>query len=450
MPKGEESSASTKTKALKKNSFPNAGVEKKNGRYESEHSSTPSQQDVITTHHFKNSHNFKAPKDTAKSSESKKDSQRKQGRSKVKNTPLTGHSITNVNAKTQEPVRKVSKKKSHQSLNVSQLPQEDFPPLSSIPSPPKNGATPEGMATQSSQPHVPTPPSPKSTLRPPPGLLPPPGFSYDETNTHPIMSPLKSAQLSSPVKTTPLLDRAHGNDFSESSLFDLQQRDSSQSTPPLHDLLFGARNEENLFQSSPTELSSNNNSVHDTPVRALSDSSVRFSSLRTSTLTPPVLESMSTDTPDDVQILLGTNNNFNVTNFLDGLLNDSTQPQQRSDLMSETPALSAEPLIHFNTSAVPLDPWNSSSELSRNNPLAAVIGKISNAESIDDDYNQDTLIAGIPLNSNTPSLLSPSFQNVGSFAETAYASFVSERNDEDEADSFLEPDSFYNQLLGED
>jgi len=460
VPKGDGSSASSKTKTLKKNSFPNTAFGQKNtsartnnGKHESQpsnYASTPSQKVFTASHDVKNSRHVKTPKDETKSSESKRGSQRKQGRSKAKRGPLPGLPFTNMNAKTQEPTpHEVSTKKSDHPLIVTQLPDADFPPLSSLPSSPKNEATSEGTTTQSMQPDVPAPPSPKATLRPPPGLLPPPGFSYDETNTPPILSPLNSSSHhTSPVKMTQLSDRIHGSEFSESSFFDLHRRELSQSPPLLQGLLFGARNDDESF---PIEHSSNNNSIEDTPVRTLSDNSIRFSGLRPPSLTPPVLESLSTETHDDVHILLGANSDFNVTSFLDGLLSDSTQTQQSIDNMNETPALSAEPLIHFNASAVPLDPWNSSSESSRNNPLAAVIGKISNAESMDDEYNQETVIAGIPLKTNTPSLLTPSaFQNVGSFAEPAFASLVSERNDEDDTDSFLEPDSFYNQLLGED
>lgn len=459
VPKGDGSSASSKTKTLKKNSFQNTAVGQKttsartnNGKHELQsrnHPSTPSQQVVIASHEVKNSRHVKTPKDETKSSESKRGSQRKQGRSKAKRTSLPELPAANMNSKTQEPTpREVSTKKSDHPLIVTQLPEADFPPLSSIPSSPKNEATSEGTTTHSRQPDVPTPPSPKATLRPPPGLLPPPGFSYDETNTPPILSPLNStSHHTSPVKMTQLSDRVHGHDISESSFFDLHQRELSQSPPLLQGLLFGARDDDESF---PIEHSSNN-SIQDTPVRTISDNSIRFSGLRPPSLTPPVLESLSTETHDDVHTLLGANSDFNVTSFLDGLLSDSTQTERSTDNMIDTPALSAEPLIHFNASAVPLDPWNSSSESSRNNPLAAVIGKISNAESMEDEYNQETVIAGIPLKTSTPSLLTPSaFQNVGSFAEPAYASLVSERNDEDDTDSFLEPDSFYNQLLGED
>ena len=54
------------------------------------------------------------------------------------------------------------------------------------------------------------------------------------------------------------------------------------------------------------------------------------------------------------------------------------------------------------------------------------------------------------MNNNAPSLLATSkLQNktTTAYAETAYASIVSDEGGDD--GDFLEPDSFYNQLLGE-
>merc|ERR1712111_59197 len=104
------------------------------------------------------------------------------------------------------------------------------------------------------------------------------------------------------------------------------------------------------------------------------------------------------------------------------------------------------PFIQAGAVGVSLDPWNNSDDsVGRNsssrssNPLAALRegGTVDNREA--------TVIAGIPLNSDTPSLLSK-FANA-TYAEPAYASVVS---DDGGGDDFIEPDSFYNHLLGEE
>jgi hypothetical protein len=124
-------------------------------------------------------------------------------------------------------------------------------------------------------------------------------------------------------------------------------------------------------------------------------------------------------------------------------MKDSTRQTQPEEVYNVT-STAASP--------VPLDPWNSLSGPSlRRNPLATIIGRISDVEATafqnQDEHHE---IAGIPLNSDAPSLLSPSAlqSNIASI-EPTYASLVADVH-EDDNDSFLEPDSFYSQLLGEE
>ena len=239
-------------------------------------------------------------------------------------------------------------------------------------------------------------------------------------------------------------DSLAGMETSQSSLFHLQPE-----LPALLSLINDDNLSDNMLFRAPST-----DDPQSPPATALSDISMH---IRPSSTTPPLLESLSAtdcndEAPDDVQTLLGASSNFNVTNFLDGLLSDSMHQQSRNDQAQEAP-MSTEALDLFNASAVPLDPWNPSfaSESPRNNPLAAIIGRISDEQDTalrGEEDHHETLIAGIPLSSNTPTLLSPSaLQNAGDYAEPAYASFVNEREEDDES---LEPDSFYSQLLGED
>jgi hypothetical protein len=149
-----------------------------------------------------------------------------------------------------------------------------------------------------------------------------------------------------------------------------------------------------------------------------------------------------TETFDETQVLLGTSSSFNVINFLDGIMNDSTrQTPPEEPVQSEN----VVPVANL----VSRDPWSSRTEESpRNNPLAAIIGRISDIEATTlRGQDEQMEIAGIPLTSNIPSLLtSSSRQNSGT--EPTYTSFATEVQNDDEND-FLEPDSFYSQLLGE-
>ena len=202
--------------------------------------------------------------------------------------------------------------------------------------------------------------------------------------------------------------------------------------------------ESSLFQPPPDDNSP----------RTASDSALQFRPQ----FMPPTLEpSATTETTNsseeapDVQALLGAGSNFNVSNFLDGILGDPVQQQPPpqpviSEVTQEpTTRASSESTIPFqaNTIGVSLDPWNSSENtLSTNNPLAALQGAVGQQES--------PIIAGIPLNSsNAPSLLSASNNTANTeYAEPAFARHISDEG-EDEGD-LLEPDSFYSQLLGED
>jgi hypothetical protein len=127
--------------------------------------------------------------------------------------------------------------------------------------------------------------------------------------------------------------------------------------------------------------------------------------------------------------------------FLDGIMNDAAKPSQLEKSVQNAAGAA---------NSVSLDPWNSLPDKpARSNPLAAIIGRISDVEATtlrgQDDQHE---IAGIPLTSNAPSLLTPSaLQNNISGMEPIYASLATEVEDEDD---LLEPDSFYSQLLGGD
>jgi hypothetical protein len=192
------------------------------------------------------------------------------------------------------------------------------------------------------------------------------------------------------------------------------------------------------------------------PQRTFFENSILISELLPPppSLTPPLLDldHSQSDFPEiieestGVKDLLGSESSFNVMSFLDIIMNDSANQTQPEEVYNVTAAAAAA------ANPVPLDPWNSQSRPSlRRNPLATIIGRISDVEATAfQGQGEHHEIAGIPLNSDAPSLLSPSaLQSNIAGIEPTYASLASEVH-EDENDSFLEPDSFYSQLLGEE
>ncbi|KAL7554978.1 hypothetical protein ACHAWF_018551 [Thalassiosira exigua] len=277
----------------------------------------------------------------------------------------------------------------------------------------------------------------KASVRPPPGLLAPPGFvdqpDIDGLSNH--SSPMSSPQRSS-VQRSPMV---------QSMPTTISGMEIMPSPPLNTDLLSLIGGEEakppverTLFHTQPSD-----SSYHD---HALS-----MPQFRPQSFTPPDLEQSPTgdtnasEPPEAVRALLGAGSNFNVSNFLDGILSESTQGQQPP---AQKPAQVAEPIpfVQAQNIGVSLDPWNNSEESKRSgsgsssgsaNPLAALRGA--------SDHGESSVIAGIPLNSQTPSLLSTVN---ATYAKPAYASLISD-DGADEGD-FVEPDSFYNQLLGEE
>ena len=176
---------------------------------------------------------------------------------------------------------------------------------------------------------------------------------------------------------------------------------------------------------------------------------------------PPLAESSTAET-SDVQDLLGAGSNFNVSNFLDGILSDSVPPPPlpAKKEVAPTPAAEVAEPMAFGAMGLgaSLNPWNSSEtssartdsnrSSSSTNPLAALRGASETS-------NADSFIAGIPLSGDAPSLFATAtatttLQGSGNSETTAtavpvLASVVSEGEDED----LLEPDSFYSNLLGE-
>lgn len=190
-----------------------------------------------------------------------------------------------------------------------------------------------------------------------------------------------------------------------------------------------------------------------------SDGSLSVKPFRQQSFTPPIVEPpQSTDTNvnapyGDVQALLGAGSNFNVSNFLDGILGDSApqQEQEQAPIMSEVvqkPVEEAESTLF--QAGVSLDPWHSNSMSDGNgtNPLAALRGV-----AVEQQQQESSMIAGIPLTGNAPSLLAPSKTQSNIVTNTeepepAYAGIASIISDDN--DEMLEPDSFYSKLLGED
>ena len=292
------------------------------------------------------------------------------------------------------------------------------PPISPIP-------------TQLSTPNRPNTANQTMNTRPPPGLLAPPGF-VDQPDLEGLSNP--SSPVSSPQRLTshrsqtiqPLPDIIPGMEIMNSS--------------PLNDGLLSLIGNEgklpnsSLFQTQPSDVST----------KVSTDNGASIPLFSPQSFTPPILEteSKSAEAPD-VQALLGAGSDFNVSNFLDGILSDQAhQPPIRNEAATKPTEVSESKLFPAKTVGVSLDPWNNNL-LSDNNPSDMLPSVLSNQES--------SVIAGIPLHSSTPSLLAASklqSKTNTAYTDSAYANRVNDIGGDD--NDFLEPDSFYNQLLGED
>lgn len=291
----------------------------------------------------------------------------------------------------------------------------------------------------------------KSNVRPPPGLLAPPGF-IDQPDLEGVStpsSPSASPQRVSSTLSSPLV-QPKPNNISGMEI---------QSPPLNNDLIsiIGSGDNKTHEISSLFQLPSEEHSPRSGSESGLSVSVPEF---RPQFFTPPTLEPSITaesnsseqqQTPD-VQALLGGGSNFNVSNFLDGILSDPPPSAHATAVPVKLAEVTSSESSNNPFLSVSLDPWNTSSDnksksTKMNNPLAALRGVGSNAE------QQSPIIAGIPFNSNAPSLLSATStlqQNNNSNAgEFAIASVVSDDNGDNNSTDFLEPDSFYSNLLGE-
>ena len=279
-------------------------------------------------------------------------------------------------------------------------------------------------AKQPRDPQARTPKRQFSNIRPPPGLLAPPGFSgqpdLEGISSHSSPSSLHQ-YLSSPVIQ-----------FTPAWL------DVSSTPPPSTDFLGFLGSEHEPLENPLFRLP-----LHDNSPRPHFDNEVAVPPLRSHTFTPPIIEPSPTAESDgdapDVQALLGAGSNFNVSNFLNGILSESTQFQQspsRQIIQKQDEVAESDPLAAIAV-GVSLDPWNNSDH-SNVNPLEDILQGVMNQPN-------SPIIVGVPLQCDSSSHLN--FANAEYYSELAYARNVS---DEGEDNDSLEPDSFYNQLLGED
>ena len=179
--------------------------------------------------------------------------------------------------------------------------------------------------------------------------------------------------------------------------------------------------------------------------------------------TEPQIEPKTAKKPDVSNLLDPASSDFNVTNFLDGILSESIP--QRSSKVNTSSSSSGEiigeaiPLGSKPIGVVSLDPWNimGNESSSSSDPLAVLQGTVVNQTA-----NDEPLIAGIPLTGNVSSLFGGSANSgssllgaaglkpttsTSSFAEPACR--VSDDGGGEDESVELEPDSFYSQLLGE-
>jgi len=307
----------------------------------------------------------------------------------------------------EQPKPKEGKKKTKAVKNVKQsagvkakpnnAAGEDFPPLSSTASAAAN-------------------------LRPPPGLVAPPGF-----NDQPALSTSFPQTTLSPQVSTAMSSPTRLSSLPESASFQLPS-----SSPAL------SFNDGFSLGGMPVAPAS--------PARTSNEDIMSFLDMRHVNSTPPPLMQKS-QSKENVKDLLGTGNDFNISNFLDGILSDEPPPITNNN-EAPKPALT-ESYPFQAIAAVPLDPWNNSSAANASSaaddPLSTLLGTTSTQGS----GNDSSVIAGIPLNSGASSLFGNTIQSNNVSAELAYASLVSDDGEKDN-DTFNEPDSFYNQLLGED
>ena len=268
------------------------------------------------------------------------------------------------------------------------------------------------------------------------GLAAPPGFfgapQQESLSSKPSPpSSLSSDRILLPIHHSsatiqPLPDNKSEIEIMPSQPLQLSAVGSSGDEMPLVSSLFRPPPDDSFSRASIENIAplSVNNIA---PLPALSFRSQSFGIESSLVSNNSIVSNNSNDEGTDVQALLGAGSNFNISNFLDGLLGDSTSTQITTPLFTEAESKPIESSTSDITSfSVPLDPWNHS-----------------------DQEPSTAMIAGIPLNNNVLPLLSENYTNV-IFAEPAYASFVADDDGAGDSDDFLEPDSFYNNLLGED
>ena len=267
---------------------------------------------------------------------------------------------------------------------------------------------------------------PSETLnRPTSGLAAPPGF-FGAPQESLSLTPLSSDRILLPIHHSsatiqPLPDNKSEIEIMPSQQLLLSAVGSSGDEMPLVSSLFRPSPDDSFSRASIDNIAplTVNNIA---PLSALSFRSQSFG------IESSIVSNNSNDEETDVQALFGAGSNFNVSKFLDGILGDSTSTQISTPLFTEEETKPTEcstsdiTTFQANSISVPLDPWN---------------------------HSDQTMIAGIPLNSNILPLLSENYTNV-IFAEPAYASFVADNDGAGDSDDFLEPDSFYKNLLGED
>lgn len=262
---------------------------------------------------------------------------------------------------------------------------------------------------------------PSNVLPPTSGISAPPGFFGAPQQE--LLLPIH--QSSATIQ--PLPDNESEIEIMPSQPLLLSAVGSSGDEMPLVSSLFRP-SPDNSFSRASIENIAPLSVDNSTPLSALSFRSQRFG------IESLIVSNSSNDEDTDVQALFGAGSNFNVSNFLDGILGDSTSTQITTPLFTsevetkpiESSSTADNTSFQANSISVPLDPWNHS-----------------------DQEPQTTMIAGIPLKSNVLPLLSENYTNV-IFAEPAYACFVADDDGAGDSDDFLEPDSFYNNLLGED
>lgn len=295
-------------------------------------------------------------------------------------------------------------------------------------------------ATIKQQP-VQSPSSSKANVRAPPGLLAPPGFMGQQQDLGGVSSTPSSPSASPQRLSIPSHHSPMAKPMSES----IPGMEIIQSPPPLNndDLL------SSLIGGTEVVKPLENSSLFQLPSEEISPRvSESGLSVKAKSFVPPNLEpSLTTETnsseaPDVVQSLLGVGgsagSNFNVSNFLDGILDSSTQQQQAAPIRSEPKPVEVE-ANPFQAIGISLDPWGNSSDNKSNNnktnnPLAALRGTSSY------DHEESPVIAGIPLSSNSSSLFATStLQNSNTeHAEPALASVVVDEGTESNTD-LLEP-----------